>query len=271
MMSPNTQAAPHTLHIETHGQQDKPQIILLHGIATNQTMWKKLIASLQHDYFIVGIDLLGHGKSPKPKNIDYSADTQAQAIHRTLEQAGLLRPSMIIGFSIGALIAARFTVRYSELATANIFIAPPVYRANLKKSAVQLDNAYFGAYNFIQRLPEPATLRFLRAVRRTLPVLIGNNEFNDQTWHPIMSSLTHTVQRQSFANDLALIPARVDVTILHGRFDHVVVKSQLRSVTASRPKTKFHTVAAPHAFTKNYLSAIERIMPAKTNLIPAQI
>ncbi|MDQ5944045.1 MAG: hypothetical protein QG658_111 [Patescibacteria group bacterium] len=263
-MTPNKQASLHTLHFETCGQIEKPQIILLHGIATNHSMWKKLATSLQDEYFVVSIDLLGHGKSPKPKDVTYTADLQVQSIYSTLQQAGLLRESVIVGFSIGALIAARLTSRYPELATVNILVAPPVYQPNKIKALARLDNAYFSLYNLVKRLPQPATLRFIQIVQQSFPALIGNNEYNDQTWHPIMSTVAHTVQQQSFVSDLSSIPSAVQINILHGSLDHLVIKSRLRKAIASRPHTTLHKVFAPHALTRNYVNAIERALLTKS-------
>lgn len=257
----------YSLHFDTHGDAGNPQIILLHGIATNRSMWHQLIAELQFDYFIINIDLLGHGNSDKPKHISYSANLQADSIYDALERHGYLRPSIIIGFSIGALIGARLTASHPELVSANIFVAPPVYQLNTPDTISTADQFLNACYNIIQKLPPNQTLQLLSKIQKISPALIGNNHYNNQTWQPIMSTIANTVQEQNFARDLMLIPENIPVNILYGSFDHVVIKAHIKTVAKSCPMVRLQKVHAPHSLNKNYINSICNMLKSPVELV----
>lgn len=99
------------LSTKVYGDPDKPQVVLLHGIATNSTIWRHTIRLLSQDYRVVTIDLLGHGKSPKPDDVAYTTELHADSIALTLRARGLNARSAFVGFSIGALITAKLAAK----------------------------------------------------------------------------------------------------------------------------------------------------------------
>ncbi len=253
-------AKSHILHVETYGRPQNPQVILLHGIATNHTIWKRLIADLQVRHYVVALDLLGHGRSPKPTDVDYTADRQAQAIYETLASHKLLRPSTVVGFSIGALIAARFAVWYPELVTALVLTAPPVYQPASFVRGNVLDRSYDRIYKAFLRLPRRSTLKTLAIVQRRAPKLMGKNQLNEQTWHPVLSSLEHTVQAQALAQDIQQLARDAQLSVLYGAFDHLVIAGRVHEVAGSRPHTHIQKVWAPHSITGRYEYAIRQVV-----------
>lgn len=244
------------LHLETFGAKDNPQIILLHGIATNSRMWSELVELLRQDFFIVSLDLLGHGNSPKPDTVSYSAITQVEYIHRTLQYHKLLTPSIVVGFSIGALIGAHLAKHHPELVESLSLVAPPVYFSPSTTPSLTVERIYDGVYDLIRRLPQTITLRFLKVIKKITPSLIGNNEFNKHTWYPIISSIEHTVQRQAFAGDLLAISEKILINVYYGTLDHLVIKTYLKEITTRHANIYLQKITAPHAFTQNYQSAI---------------
>lgn len=62
-----------------------PTIILLHGFLSDSRYWRGITSSLSQHYRVVTIDLLGFGKSPKPKTATYSLTYQAQLVAKTIK------------------------------------------------------------------------------------------------------------------------------------------------------------------------------------------
>lgn len=248
----------HLLHIKTYGKQDLPQVVLVHGIATQLTVWQKLIDELKLDYHVVALDLLGHGKSPKPTDVTYTAQTQAQAIYHSLKEYHYLRPSIFIGFSIGALVATQFCLQHPKLAQALVLVAPPVYMPQAANSHHLLDRSYQTLYQALERLPKQPTLRLITSLQRRAPWLMGENRLCEKTWYPVLSSLIHTVQNQSFASDIRQLDHCIKLHILYGALDHLVINRRIQEVVSIRQQTHLQRVLAPHAITNQYVQAISR-------------
>lgn len=250
---------PHyQLEFKTYGKPHQPQVILLHGIATSSIIWQKLVDELSSNHHVVVLDLLGHGKSPKPTNISYTAQIQAQSIHYTLAINGLLHPSIIVGFSIGALIATRFSVMYPYLVESLVVAAPPIYQQKTLDHRRLLDRSYQVLYSALAKLPKKATLKTTASLQRRTPQLMGKNRLCEETWHPIFSSLAHTVQEQSFSQDIQYLNQRTKMYLLYGAFDHLVIAKHIHAAADSRSQTHIKRILAPHAITSRYVKAINQ-------------
>lgn len=75
------------LHYEVYGQGEET-IVFLHGLPTSSYLYRKLTKSLSSKYKLVYIDLLGFGKSEKPKDngSNYKWSTQACIISTILKE-----------------------------------------------------------------------------------------------------------------------------------------------------------------------------------------
>ena len=94
-------------HIEVKGQ-GKP-IICLHGFSENISTWKFI--QLQ-GYQLILIDLIGHGKSDKPKHRKYySLKAMIRHLNKLISKLGLKRYSML-GYSMGGRIALAYALTY---------------------------------------------------------------------------------------------------------------------------------------------------------------
>jgi pimeloyl-ACP methyl ester carboxylesterase len=88
-----------------HGQKEK--IIFLHGVGSSTRAWTKLVQYLPDELDVFLIDLLGHGKSDAPTDIEYTVSNQFQALREfiALQNNG---DSYIFGHSYGGWIAAYY-------------------------------------------------------------------------------------------------------------------------------------------------------------------
>jgi len=90
---------------------DGNPVLLLHGVGLRAEAWQAQIDALCAHYHVIAPDMPGHGQSPHPTGLRRLAD-YAQAYLPVLEQLG--RPVMIVGHSMGAMIALELASREPE-------------------------------------------------------------------------------------------------------------------------------------------------------------
>ncbi|MFA5303956.1 MAG: alpha/beta hydrolase [Candidatus Nanoarchaeia archaeon] len=87
----------------------KPFIVFLHGLAGDNSEFTHQINALKRDYSILAFDMLGHGKSSKPKDAKYyKSDYGVKLILDFLKKEKIINP-IIIGFSMGGFLAAKLS------------------------------------------------------------------------------------------------------------------------------------------------------------------
>jgi len=114
------------LHV-AHDSGSGPSLVLLHGIASSSVTFDNLIPLVVDRYRVIAIDLLGFGESPSPPEATFTLSEHVEAIHATLKSLKLAGPMILVGHSLGALIAARYAASYSSRVSQLVIIAPPVY------------------------------------------------------------------------------------------------------------------------------------------------
>jgi len=76
----------------------------------NGRVWDDVVVELAKTQRVLTVDLPGHGKSHLPANAVYNLDTVSDAIKPVLEQN-----TIVVGWSLGGLIALNLAFRYPEL------------------------------------------------------------------------------------------------------------------------------------------------------------
>lgn len=104
------------LYYKTHGE-GKP-IYLLHGWALNSRVWDDVLPELTQYGQVYAVDLPGHGKSDLPVNGQYDLDTIADEIAPILESN-----SIVVGWSLGGLVALNLAYRYPGLISKLVLVA----------------------------------------------------------------------------------------------------------------------------------------------------
>src|SRR5213078_3113808 len=89
-----------------------PLLVLIHGITASAATWDEVLPWLAERHTVVAPDLLGHGRSAKPRG-DYSLGAYANGIRDLLEVLGHPRAT-IVGHSLGGGIALQFAYQYPE-------------------------------------------------------------------------------------------------------------------------------------------------------------
>lgn len=110
------------IHVEEHGQDGRPAVVLIHGWTCSTIFWAPLIRELAADFRVVAYDQRGHGRSGTPDRAGYSTRALADDLTAVLEAVvpeG--EQAVLVGHSMGGmtLMAAseRAAVRSRTAAT----------------------------------------------------------------------------------------------------------------------------------------------------------
>lgn len=96
-----------TAYEDTGG--DRPPVVLIHGVGLSQAMWEAQKTALSARYRVITLDMLGHGGSPAPA-ADAGLHDYADQVLGLLDHLGIGK-AILIGFSMGALVARAFALR----------------------------------------------------------------------------------------------------------------------------------------------------------------
>lgn len=114
-----TSADGSRLHIEVHGPEDAPAVVLAHGWTCSTAFWGAVIRDLAEDHRVVVYDQRGHGRSPVPRSGGYSTQALADDLEAVL--AATLEPgerAVLAGHSMGAMTLVAAADRPTMLARA---------------------------------------------------------------------------------------------------------------------------------------------------------
>jgi pimeloyl-ACP methyl ester carboxylesterase len=106
-------------YVTIHGYQraylmagSGPAVLLIHGIGDNADTWRSIIADLARDHLVIAPDLLGHGRSDRPR-ADYSIPAYACGMRDLLSVLNIDRAT-VIGHSFGGGVAMQFAYQFPE-------------------------------------------------------------------------------------------------------------------------------------------------------------
>ena len=113
------------LTLNYHDGGSGAPLVLLHGLTSNRGAWRPLLPTLEADYHVYALDLRGHGKSGRApdnqyRNIDYARDVIA--FLRQLDA-----PVVLMGESLGAMVAIVTAAQYADGVRALILLDPPLF------------------------------------------------------------------------------------------------------------------------------------------------
>jgi pimeloyl-ACP methyl ester carboxylesterase len=100
---------------------DGPPLVLVHGLGGAASNWVELAPELASDHRVIAVDLPGHGGSaplPALPNLEPFADRLGLLLGR--EDAS---PAVLVGHSLGCLVALRLAMRRPELVRGLVLIS----------------------------------------------------------------------------------------------------------------------------------------------------
>lgn len=233
-------------------------ILLLHGLAARATKWDPVVKLLAHDarYRIVAFDLLGFGASPKPEHVSYTIEDHARAIIASLDRSAKAQPMIVVGHSMGCLLATHIAAHHPNLVQHLVLYEPPLFADSPEfRSHAKRRQLYFALFEMLIKRPRLffQYSKWLNRLDDSLPT-----EPNTADWHAFRSSLENTIMQQTAYNELRDIALPTE--IIYGKYDLIVTRKEVKNMLAHNPNIRFHMVNDKHDITKRSAQQIHRII-----------
>jgi len=240
-------------------------VVFLHGISATAETWRATFRQLikapeMRQVRLIVLDLLGYGKSLQADWLDYDYTDYNQALEQTFKKMRVTGPVVLVGHSMGSLIAADFATNYQHDAevVGLILVSPPVLMP--EELAKLPDRVYTKSYGALHQLAKD---------------------------EPVMEVIANFIQRfSSFSSKYIKTPAfgramdqiilnhnnyhtftqiKIPTLIIHGHFDPLVMPSNLkRAAKTNGAYVHFVSVMGHHdvsaAKRSKILIELKRIM-----------
>ncbi len=217
------------------GDRAGATVVFLHGMLGSAEYWHS-VASLLPDRRTIAVDLLGFGASPRPAIANYDYHDHVDAIVATLDASGISEPVVLVGHSMGALIALRLAAGHPERVSRLVLVGMPVFesaaaarqvigRTRARRSLLYGPVSWLFCHVWCQAL-RPISRRVAPLYVRSVPAGVARATV-EHSWRSYSRSLANVVEDQTVEADLRDVACRT--LIVYGDLD------QDAPVPASRP------------------------------------
>ncbi len=187
----------------------KLTVVFIHGIASSSKSFKKTIDYLEgtnslRDVRFVAYDLLGSGKSHKSNKLNYDYGDQLTALENSLKKLKIKTPLIIVGHSMGTLIATKYAYDHKKAVSQLILCSPPIYTEK------DLDNPAF----------EIAMTGFKNAVGAKNRAILKEKSF--------INSIEKIVKNHN--NFKRLVDIKIPTTLIYGDLDQIIAPYNIPKV-----------------------------------------
>ncbi len=215
--------------------------MLVHGMSSSSRYWGPNLGPLAERYHVVAPDLLGFGQSPKPKSA-YSPHDHAVVLAAVARQAGA--PVVVVGHSLGSLLALQLAVDYPELVCGLVLISLPFFdtEAEARRQLAR------GSVMARLQIEHPRSARLFcwglcharPAMRALMPLLERDVEPEaaraavDHTWESASRTVAGVILQTRPAALLDQVPAR-KLLLIHASDDHTAPPAPVQKYVQNHP------------------------------------
>jgi pimeloyl-ACP methyl ester carboxylesterase len=239
------------LYVEVCGE-GSPPLVLVHGLLGSGRYWEGVIPQLEKKHRLVVPDLLGFGKSPWPRS-GYTARDHLAALKGTID--GVTgEPVVLVGHSMGALLAVEYANAYRGGVRALVLVAPPLFSSEAdfhhrigRMSTLTRVFSVAPALAFLVCRMHEAVGSFGRALARWLhperPAWVASDAA-EHTWESFNGSIRHVILERPLLDSLPKLEG-VPVLIVYGTEDGLADGEELRRL-ALRSGAEFASFPGDH-------------------------
>ncbi|KGN59355.1 probable lysophospholipase BODYGUARD 4 [Cucumis sativus] len=129
------------------GRREKPEenVIFLHGFLSSSSLWTETVfpnlsETTKQNYRLFAVDLLGFGRSPKPRDSFYTMKDHLEKIEESVIHQFGLKSFHLVAHSMGCLIALALAAKYSKSVKTITLVAPPYFPSKDGAAMTVLEN-----------------------------------------------------------------------------------------------------------------------------------
>ena len=232
---------------DNHAKHVKLTVVFLHGISATSDTWRSTFKQIESDselknVRLIALDLLGFGKSLKADWLKYNEEEYLDALNRSLKKVRHSGPIVLIGHSMGSLIAADYVVDYNNPADIEelILVSPPLLMAD--ELAKLPDQVYTKSYGSLHKFASevPAAEVIAKLVQKFSS--FRSDYIKGVAFERSMDNII--LNRKNYQT---FIKIRLPTLIIHGHFDPLVMGSNLRRAAKHNPHyLKYISVIGHH-------------------------
>lgn len=240
---------PIRLKTAYHRKVRKPKlvVIFLHGISATSATWQTTFRQCEKDaelsqVELVALDLLGFGKSLKADWLKYTYHDYDRALHNSIKKLHAHCPIIIIGHSMGSLIAADYTVNYelTREPASLILVSPPLLMAD--ELAKLPDQIYTKSYRSIHGFAKDVAAADVIAKIIQKFSSFRSDYVKTKAFERSMKNII-----LNHANYQTFVSLHRPTLIVHGHFDPLVMSSNLKRAAHRNPRyLKYVSVIGQH-------------------------
>ncbi len=246
---------PYTLNVKEFQSPKKPRatFVFIHGIGNTLHSWDDVVALMPKDVRIIGVDLLGFGGSPKPDWAIYNAKTQARSLGITLLGLRMAHQPILVGHSLGALVAVEVAKRYTLLPKRLVLCSPPFYSPTAEGKRIPTgDDMLRELYRVAKKHPEQLEALSPLAVKLGL----ANKTLNitQDNVGSYLGALEASIINQTALADVATL--KIPIDIFYGTFDPVVIKKHITTLAKTKENVTAKRLIAGHEVVGGYVKSL---------------
>lgn len=254
---------PYSLNTVVFQNPKKPRAtyVFIHGIGNTLHAWDEVVHKMPHDVRLIGVDLLGFGDSPKPTWAIYNAKTQARSVALTLLSMRMVQQPILVGHSLGALVAVEVAKRYPLLVKELVLCSPPFYRPQVegKKGIRSTDDILRQVYRYAKNHSD----RLQKFSTRIVKLGLANRALNITTDNVVsyMAALESSIINQTSLSDVAEL--KIPITILYGALDPVVIGKHIVKLAKEHENVTAKRLLVGHEVLGSYVTSLVKVLKAE--------
>lgn len=238
---------PYILHgRDLHApKRPKATVVLLHGINSSMAMWQQIAEKLPKQTRVIGIDLLGFGDSPRTSWPAYQVRVQARSVAATLFLMKIRGPVIVVGHSLGSLVAIDFARRYPLMTRQLILVSPPLYDIDKEPAS----GIVYHPRKFLRDIhaamsSHPDAITKLIGLASQYKLVNRGFDASRVDIPTFLGTLEAAIINQTSMRDLLRL--RQPVAIVTGKLDPFVSESTIRRLAKEYPGISHKSIVAGH-------------------------